>query len=199
MSPVDRRFKPKHLCNTDIISEISAADVRSLAFVFACTDDLLRRLNCVANAYCVSSFYSSREHKIFHRCGIVPFPSTRYPHILPSCLPSSLNRQVSTIREFIQDSVRSRSLKRQCFVRTTIPNIDYFTWEYLRINGPVGFSGSSETVAETFLEGNEVRLTKETLSSADALFPVAASPCGCAEVVWSICWSRVAYLTISQA
>ena len=129
--PQDTRHPPKFLCDSDLTSEISVAHVRSLAFVFYDTDVRLRRLIGVRNTFRVSSFYSSQENKIFHRCSFEPFPSSRFRYVLPSCFPSTLFQQMRTIQGAIQRLVNTRSLRESLFKSATLQNVDYFTWRYI--------------------------------------------------------------------
>ena len=134
--PRDTEFPPRHLCDTDLTGEIAVTQVRSLAFVFYFTDDRLRGLEGVANTFSVSSYYSSRDHRIIHRNSFVPFPSFRYAGMMSSCTPSMLFGELETIRREVQRLLNTRSLKSASYLRTTVDNIDNATWHYMTINAP---------------------------------------------------------------
>ncbi len=69
------RKPPLFLCDTDFVTEIRAADVVSIAFVFYEGGNRLRELLGVKDTYCVSSCYYSCSHTFQHHCSFFSFPS----------------------------------------------------------------------------------------------------------------------------
>lgn len=134
--PADPPSYPKYLCDTDIVSIINTASVLSLAFVFVDTDTRLQLVHGIANTYRVTSFFSSFENKIYHRCNFEPFPSSQFKNVLPSCFPSLLFNQIMCIQDAIQQASNTRSMNSKNVTVVAINNISPFTWRYITIHSP---------------------------------------------------------------
>lgn len=96
--PQQTDYPPLYLCDSDITNVISASSIIGLAFVFHEDDPIVGEVSGVSNTYVVSSRFNSSQMLIQHSTSFSRFPSRAFPLILPSCLPSTMFKQLLSIK-----------------------------------------------------------------------------------------------------
>ena len=129
--PERTRFSPFYICDSDITSHIDEHSIAGLAFVFHVDDPLVSELIGISHTYRVSSCFKSSMMIIEHGKTFESFPSMAFPAVLPSCFPSTLFKQILSIKRKVQVALNSRSISGKNRVTCTVDNIDMLTWRYI--------------------------------------------------------------------
>jgi hypothetical protein len=153
---------PFYLCDSDIVVDITARSIKGLAFVFHESDNILRRLDGIANTFIVSSIYLSRAMMIRHNRTFFSFPCQRNL-ALPTCFASMIFEQVLMIKNKLQAALNTRSMVARNVQTIHIDNINRLTWHYMTrnaVSNGVEIGSSYGTVKVTFMEGDSCIVQK---------------------------------------
>ena len=168
---------PVFLCDTDFVVEINVETVTGIAFVFFETDNNLRELKGVQHTYCVSSCFYSRSMTLEHCCSFASFPSTSAYGlgVLPSCFPSTILRELLTVKNKAQNAMNTWSKSSKRVVKLTLDNVSPFTWHWMIRNLPAQMIGANlrAVVKRTFMESDELVVQKwrDTQQYVEFTFP----------------------------
>jgi hypothetical protein len=124
------RTSPSYLCATDVIATVPLERILGIVFVFYVNDPILDAIQGMGSMYQVSSEYISSQMLMFHRKSFVSFPS-QFDNNLPTCFPSSLFRELLSIKQKVQNCLSTRSLNDTFSESCRIDNINFLTWFFI--------------------------------------------------------------------
>jgi hypothetical protein len=88
---------PFYLCDSDIVVDIPASNVKGLAFVFHESDSVVHQLDGMANTFVVSSVFLSNSMIVRHTRSFFSFPC-HHNFPLPTCCSSMIFEQMMRIK-----------------------------------------------------------------------------------------------------
>jgi len=159
--PQQTDYPPLYLCDSDITNVISASSIIGLAFVFYEDDPIVGEVSGVSNTYVVSSRFNSSQMLIQHSTSFSSFPSRAFPLILPSCFPSTMFKQLLSIKRKVQTAINTRSINARNRVVCTVENIDVLTWRYLMQNSPAAVVVDSDITKWAYIEDDNAMVRKQ--------------------------------------
>lgn len=156
-----KRSTPTFLCDTDITKSLPFDDIVGIAFVFHVDDPVLDSIQGIRDTYQVSSMYCHGLKTIYHTKTFTSFPSQMIRG-LPTCFPSSLFKEILTIKQKIQICLSTAS-KNDTFTESCrMDNINTLTWLYLIRDLPVDvmLEENNAVVKRTFFQDDMYVLQK---------------------------------------
>lgn len=128
--PDYNNVSPLHLCDTDISVVIPFEKVIGLAFVFHVTDPILDCIQGIKYTYQVSSVFLHGQMTIYHQKSFLSFPYQQ-PNGLPTCFPSSLFKELLTIKQRLQICLSTTSKNDTFSESCRIDNVNLLTWFFI--------------------------------------------------------------------
>lgn len=160
------------------MGEISTEMVTGLAFVFFEAENVLRELRGVQHTYCVTSCFYLSHMTLVHHCSFSSFPSANKDggDVPLSCFPSTLLRELLSIKNKMQNAMNTRSKCSKQVIKITVENISAYTWYWMIRDVPehIIVGGNSRAVVKrTYMESDELVVQKwrDTQQFLELTFP----------------------------
>jgi hypothetical protein len=153
---------PMYLCDSDVVVDILASNVKGLAFVFHESDPVVRQLDGMANTFVVSSVFNSQSMIVRHVRSFFSFPC-HHNFPLPTCCSSMIFEQMMRIKGKMQLALNTRSMNSKNVQTINLENISRLTWHYMTrmaVNYGLEIANSYGTVRTTFMEGDSCVVQK---------------------------------------
>lgn len=159
--PDNTNITPKYLCDTDVAIVLPFEQIVGIAFVFHATDPIVNTIQGMGYTYQVTSQFLSNEMTIFHRKSFVSFPSL-LENSLPTCFPSSLFKELLSIKQKVQVCLSTRSLHDTYSECCRIDNVNILTWCFMVRDLPLNIplKEANVVVKRNYFRNDEAVLEK---------------------------------------